>query len=1037
MSVRDQALKLALRGGIHLTNSATPTTLGVRFPESSGAAQKLYGPDLYQGASGVGLALLDLFHATGDESYARLAREVSYDLIESAPARPPFDTGLYSGCAGIALYQLAVARTLEDERSWHEAHRLALELMTMPFQGADLISGAAGLGLFFLHIFEASREERYLDAARQALRFLKEIAVEDGAGVHWKSGPLPPGSDAALEAPQTGLAHGAAGVCFFLIQMASASGEDQARGLHESGLRWLERQRAQRPGGAFWPVSIADSRLRYHWCHGSTGIGQTYLALHRKTGDPEALRMAEEAAKAALSLLPPDEPLCHCHGLSGIIEFFLDLEEHGAGSEWVRKAGELLPRIENAIASNGVPASLGTEGTSLALGTAGVVRALLRLAGQPAIPVLVPSGGPIDLPFAEHPPAVIISKTEFGPSRLRSSSAGKELSVLVGTDGIELLPRLAEDIPHRKAPMIAGPPDEEEAARILEALTRRRGNRFYLDSVRRIVRASDRLERKHREILVPGVLGPKFHGSLLREIAGMNLAEYVDGIGPAAAAKTLTAQHIRMLEIFLERLAVDRRGILASEADGRILRLEALSSDPHRGGQRVIAVTFESGQTWIYKSRGVAPERLLVGSTRPGEPQSLAEMINARLRPAVPGGRLPTHRIIAAGLHHGYTERLRTELTSMTYTPADARLENGSPADALNIRATQLRAEDEPRFWYSAGLLAGMAVGLGFFDLHQENLVCGRSDAAPFPALHPIDLEVGFSELECLLETHLVDLTPIEQPDLHARGLHIHEGLDRAPKLCGTSQEAWVLRRFPGGLELKPGFWAIGKLDYEHLVRNHDGSFGYEKHLCVFLKGIIDLWETLKEHEEKVEAYLRDGFFDAPIRLLLRATGQYAMWFRKKRALAYPSPGASHLVHRPEAEPLLKEEMDQLENYDIPYFFRYLGRPEGSLSGVRWFKAGGGDGPGQSADIDKVPLEHDPFWRIVGHQTQLPILARSLADAISYVAPEGVFDLRDEALGVRVFRTGDDPRIWFVALLRDRRLTCRIEGQGGLEMWTD
>ena len=95
MSVRDKALNLALRGGIHLASSATPTTLGVRFPEIPAADQKYYGPDLYQGASGVGLALLDLFRATDDKSYARLAREVSYDLIETTPARPPFDGGLY------------------------------------------------------------------------------------------------------------------------------------------------------------------------------------------------------------------------------------------------------------------------------------------------------------------------------------------------------------------------------------------------------------------------------------------------------------------------------------------------------------------------------------------------------------------------------------------------------------------------------------------------------------------------------------------------------------------------------------------------------------------------------------------------------------------------------------------------------------------------------------------------------------------------------------------------------------------------------
>ena len=70
-------------------------------------------------------------------------------------------------------------------------------------------------------------------------------------------------------------------------------------------------------------------------------------------------------------------------------------------------------------------------------------------------------------------------------------------------------------------------------------------------------------------------------------------------------------------------------------------------------------------------------------------------------------------------------------------------------------------------------------------------------------------------------------------------------------------------------------------------------------------------------------------------------------------------------------------------------------------------------------------------------QTRLDVLVRSLADAIAFVAPPGVFDAREERLGLRVFRPEEGAKIWFVALLQDGRVTCRIEGEGGVTMWKD
>ena len=110
----------------------------------------------------------------------------------------------------------------------------------------------------------------------------------------------------------------------------------------------------------------------------------------------------------------------------------------------------------------------------------------------------------------------------------------------------------------------------------------------------------------------------------------------------------LLSQYINMLHLMLARLEKDRETRLGPEVQGKVIRMELLSSDPHRRGQKVVALTFSGGQEFIYKSRSMALERHLVGTSRQGEIPSLAELINRELRPSVKGAAIATHRIITS-----------------------------------------------------------------------------------------------------------------------------------------------------------------------------------------------------------------------------------------------------------------------------------------------------------------------------------------------------------------------------------------------------
>jgi hypothetical protein len=198
---------------------------------------------------------------------------------------------------------------------------------------------------------------------------------------------------------------------------------------------------------------------------------------------------------------------------------------------------------------------------------------------------------------------------------------------------------------------------------------------------------------------------------------------------------------------------------------------------------------------------------------------------------------------------------------------------------------------------------------------------------------------------------------------------------------------------------------------------------------------MVDIWETIRSHASELACYLEENLAGIPVRVMAKATRLYVQWQRKCRGLAYPSAGASWSSEFVLPFPLFEEEMHQLRAGDIPYFFRTLGDDDG-LPRIRWFK-GRPKGNGSPAELKRVYTGLRPFWSIVERQARPDVLVRSLADAIAFVAPPGVFDLREDRLGLRVFRPGEEEQIWFVVLLQDGRLTCRIEGEGGVTMWRD
>ena len=77
----------------------------------------------------------------------------------------------------------------------------------------------------------------------------------------------------------------------------------------------------------------------------------------------------------------------------------------------------------------------------------------------------------------------------------------------------------------------------------------------------------------------------------------------------------------------------------------------------------------------------------------------------------------------------------------------------------------------------------------------------------------------------------------------------------------------------------------------------------------------------------------------------------------------------------------------------------------------------------------------EPFWSVIEEFVSRDKLARGLADLVAFGAPEGPFDQRDDALGVRVARTGDDPRLQVAVATKEGTLRFRLEPSGDVRWW--
>jgi len=197
---RDVYLGNARKAASALLEAAKVDKAGLHWAQEDGLVQ--YG--LAHGASGIGLFLLYLHAATGDDRYKQAAiSALDYDL-EKAEATPsggmtwPKDNDphkvLYpywaQGSAGIGIISLRFLKALGDPRYLDFLDHIHIDCDRKYTIYPGRNDGLAGIGEFLIDAFQATADEKYLDSAYRIAAGLKIFARRDDDGISFPGNGL-------------------------------------------------------------------------------------------------------------------------------------------------------------------------------------------------------------------------------------------------------------------------------------------------------------------------------------------------------------------------------------------------------------------------------------------------------------------------------------------------------------------------------------------------------------------------------------------------------------------------------------------------------------------------------------------------------------------------------------------------------------------------------------------------------------------------------------------------------------------------------
>lgn len=338
---------------------------------------------LQSGAMATGLALFTKrLRATTPSSppsdYLDAAKQAARWISASAqhtssgmtwPADPsdPKSTqiSMYSGSAGVIAFYLELFDATKDERYLATAMAGADHLVSLVHSadartsfggaGAGLYTGLAGIAFILERVHAASGRATYQASAHDAFELVKSLATENGRGVSWST--------------SNDIVSGSAGIGLTLLWGATTFRDTSALALAQAAGRRLMEVALPRPSGLSWEIETGFPRRYPNFSHGAAGVSYFLARLAAvSTPSTDFLNAATAGARYLQSIAtetqnggrivfhsePGNESLYYlswCHGPAGTARLFHQLYALTQANEW----RDYEYRLNTALVDSGVP----------------------------------------------------------------------------------------------------------------------------------------------------------------------------------------------------------------------------------------------------------------------------------------------------------------------------------------------------------------------------------------------------------------------------------------------------------------------------------------------------------------------------------------------------------------------------------------------------------------------------------------------------------------------------------------------------------
>ena len=328
----------------------------------------------YNGPTGSAYLVLKLYEVTKEEKYKDYVIKAADDLLAAAKQSPE---GIYwseqndlCGDTGFATYLVSTWELTKDNKYLESARSLGnflvskgkdapnggkywnvVDLTIIDFPSdvfwVNLAHGTSGVGWIFTILYKATKDEIFLQSAKDAAKYIQGIAVGDEEAV------LVPYLDSLEKGPSKefyylSTCHGPAGTALLFEALYTITKEQD----------YLEYVKKLSRG--IIKAGAPENYSRGYWrsqalCCGTPGLLEHFISVYKLTGEKEFLTYAKRTARTVI-------------GQSHVDDDANDIYKAGQSRRWLGNWWRTIPQDVHTY-------------SGLYIGTAGNAWSLLSLAG--------------------------------------------------------------------------------------------------------------------------------------------------------------------------------------------------------------------------------------------------------------------------------------------------------------------------------------------------------------------------------------------------------------------------------------------------------------------------------------------------------------------------------------------------------------------------------------------------------------------------------------------------------------------------------